>query len=139
MQRELNARLTELERLNKSGKVSDENYALALRERRGKLLTNGGRLARQRKRDGILASEIVSREHSVPRQVEFQVIAPEIRGRDALIKLDRKLVKDGFRSMLVKVIKGKRPAPPVTVMAQAMQDGAPSIFEQIKAALTAAE
>lgn len=154
-QLELKQALTGLERLNSAGVVSDDDYALALRERRGRVLV-GNRLALRRSRQGIAASE--SRDER-PQRVEpfggeamrcrrHGAIKPPVvlQGkakaamrddvlirRDELIKVDRALVADGFKSMLVKVVKGKRPQ---TAMAMAVPG---SIMEQIKAAMCTAE
>lgn len=154
MQAELKTRLSELERLNKSGKLSDDDYTLALRERRGLVLA-GNRLAMRRSRKGVAVSELRDEK---PQRVEpfgsevmrcrrHGAIKPPVilRGkakatmrdgvlvrRDESIKLDKQLVSEGFRSMLVKVVKGKRPQT-------AMELASGSIMEQIKASLGIAE
>lgn len=139
--RTLRSDLLRLQALLSSGVISEEEYKQVERERRGGILRQSGKLLKHGLASPVYSEKrgVVSKVRSLTgSQPELGVTlvnrlslrgntlkelrrAPEVVGRDALIRLDRQLVKDGFKSMLVKVVKAEGPRP-VTVLAEAMQD-----------------
>lgn len=150
----LRSEMLRLQGLLSSGLISEAEFKQCERERRGAVLRQSGRFAKHglaspvyKETRGVISAvrsitgaQPESVQRNLSRSVKFWngKAAPEVAGRDALIKLDRQLVKDGFKSMLVKVVKHSSPrrTQPTTVMAAAIVDGVPDIMQALKAALS---
>ena len=90
-----------------------EAAKIADRERSGLLMRQNGTVVRKRKRDGVYVSAIHSKGHStsVTKRSQVQVRpGAEVLAWDAMVRADRQMVAAGCKSLLVKVVKGNRPA-----------------------------
>lgn len=144
----LASEMLRLQTLLSNGVISLDEFNQCERERRGAVLRQSGRFVKHglaslgyKETRGVISavrsitgSQPESVQRNLSRSVKFWngKAAPEVAGRDALIRLDRELVRDGFRSMLVKVIK-RTPQPVPAGINQS--DNA--IMEAIKAAMSA--
>jgi len=133
-----------------AGRITEDEYKQAVRERLGRTLSQSGRLLPKRAWIGtevngeraLPASQASVKPYSRSTKLWTGKPAPEVQERDFRIRYDREMVAAGCRSALVKVVKGN--ARPVTAMQIAMDHGdkaveVADVMAMLKAAVSAAE
>lgn len=112
-----------------AGRITEDEYKDAVRERAGRLLGGSGRLLPKRAWIGtevngeraLPASQAAQRGHSRSVKLYSGKPAPEVQVRDMQIAYDRERVAMGCRSALVKVVKGSKPNNPFAKLQDLLQ------------------